>query len=105
MKSGILTEVVELYNPVNKLSEYGEHTEDYVFVCKTRAAVDYVNGQRLMQNNEVFYPSSCTFLLRHYIPVEEPMRIKYDNRMYQITSVKRDKKYHNILVTADLVNM
>lgn len=105
MKAGVLKEVVELWKPVNTLTEYGEHTEEYTFVCKTRSAVDYVNGYRMASNNEMFYPSSCTFLLRHYIPVQEPMRIKYRDRFYQITSVKHDLNYHNILVTADLVNL
>lgn len=104
MKAGILTERIELFQPVVKTTEFGNKKTEWERVCSTRAAVDYVSGTRVIEAEEMFYPQSRTFLVRHYVPVQEPMRIRYNCQDYQITSISRNKKYRDILITADLVN-
>lgn len=104
MKAGLLTERIELYQPIVTKTDYGSKNVEWEFVCSTRAAVDYVSGSRGLQSEEVFYPHTRTFLVRRYVPVEEPMRIRYNCQEFQITSINRNKKYQDILITADLVN-
>lgn len=104
MKAGILTEKIELWQPKNNLTPYGNKKVEWEYVCTTRAAVDYVSGSRAIIAEEMFYPQSRTFIVRHYVNVQEPMRIRYNCQEFQITSISRNKKHHDILITADLVN-
>lgn len=99
-----MTEKIEIWQPKQIKTDYGNKKIEWEHVCTTRAAVDYVSGARGLSGEEVFYPQSRTFLVRRYIPVTEPMRIRYKCQDFQITSINRNRKYQDILITADLVN-
>lgn len=104
MKSGILKDPIDIYKSKITTTEYGDSSVIYELYYSTRARVQYNSGSRVNENSEIFYPNVKTFIVRHYVPVEEPMRIKYDGKYYQIESINKDEDYHNIVITATLVN-
>lgn len=104
MKAGILREKIEIYKPETITTEYGDSETEYVLHYTTRASILYNSGTKTNENNEVFYPTTKTFIVRHYVPVDEPMRIKFEDKYYQILSVNKNKYYNDITIVADLVN-
>ena len=104
MKAGTLKEKIELYAPDVVTTEFGDSKINYELCYTTRAFVKYNSGSRVNENNEVFYPNSKTFIVRYYVPIAEPMRIKYEDKFYQVISVNKDQKYNNKVIDAELVN-
>lgn len=104
MKAGLLKEKIEIYSPDIITTEYGDSKVEYMLHYTTRANVQYNSGARVNENNEVFYPNNKTFIVRHYVPVEEPMRIKFENKFYRIISINSDKYYNDKVIYTELVN-
>lgn len=104
MKAGQLTDIIEFYKPYDVTTDYGNIKKKWEFHYRTRASILYNSGYRTLENYEIVYPTTKTFIVRHYVNVIETMRIKYDGKYYQITSIKKNKLYNNIEIIADLVN-
>ena len=104
MKAGILKENIEIYEPVTVTTDFGNTTQTWQRFYTTRAAVMHNGGTRLNQNDEIFYPNNKTFIVRHYVPVVEKMRIKFQGKMYQITSIIPNKYYNDKEIYTTLVN-
>lgn len=105
MLSGRLNEIiiVEKLNVIK--NEYGEEqTQDYVYKFKTRAEVNYNNGNRALENNEIFFSNDLTFIVRYYHDISELDRIKWDDKYYRILSIERNKKYQLINIKCTLWN-
>lgn len=104
MKAGILKEHIEIYEPVTVTTDFGNTTQTWQLFYTTRASVLHNGGTRLNQNDEIFYPNNKTFIVRHYVPVVEKMRIHYQCKMYQITSIVPNKWYNDKEIYTTLVN-
>ena len=104
MKAGILKENIEIWEPNIITTEYGDSKMEYTWFYTTRANVQYNSGTRVNENNEVFYPTNKTFIVRHYVPVKEVMRIKFDDKFYRIISINADKYYNDKVIYTELVN-
>lgn len=104
MKAGILKEKIEIYEPIITTTDYGDSKIDYELHYTTHAHVMYNSGTRTNENNEVFYPTNRTFIVRHYVPVTEPMRIKFEDKYYQIISINPNKYYNDKEIYTELVN-
>ncbi len=104
MKAGTLKYIIELYKPTTYTTDFGDCDTHWDFYYKTHANVIYNSGTRTNENSEIFYPTTRTFIVRHYVPVEKTMRVKFGNDYFQIISVNPNKYYNNIEIIADLVN-
>lgn len=104
MKAGLLTEAIEIYEPIITTTEYGNTKKTWGLFYKTRANVIYNSGSRIVENQEIFYPTNITFIVRKYVPVKEPMRIKFNDKYYQIISITPNKFYSNQEIYTQLVN-
>lgn len=104
MKAGILKEKIEIYEPTIITTDYGNSKREYTLHYTTRANVQYNSGARVNENDEVFYPNNKTFIVRHYVPVTEPMRIKFEDKFYRIISINSDKYYNDKVIYTELVN-
>lgn len=104
MKAGILKENIEIYEPVTVTTDFGNTTQTWQRFYTTRAAVMHNGGTRLNQNDEIFYPNNKTFIVRHYVPVVEKMRIHYQGKKYQITSIIPNKYFNDKEIYTTLVN-
>ena len=104
MKAGKLRDTIEIFKPVVNTTEYGGSVTSYEFHYKTRAEVIYNSGSKTNENNEVFYSTSITFRIRYYVDVKETMRIKFQDKYYQIISIEPNKYYNNKTIITELVN-
>jgi len=104
MKAGQLKYKIEIWTPTIITTDYGTHKEVYSLLCSTRANVFFNSGTRTTENDEIVYPKTRTFIVRHYIPVTDPMRVKFEGKFYQIVSINKNKYYNNTEIIAELVN-
>lgn len=104
MKAGILKEKIEIYQPIITTTEYGNTEYSWTLFYTTRASVLHNGGSRGTENSEMFYSQNKTFIVRHYVPVVEKMRIKFEGKYYQITCIIPNKYFNDKEVQTQLVN-
>ena len=105
MQRGKLKEKVIFERCIVSIDEYSHEEYTYVYAFSTRAQVKFNNGNRLIDNQEIFYENTVTFIVSDYIPYEETMRIKYRDKYYRILSVNNEKvPTRKIEIIAELIN-
>lgn len=104
MIAGRLNEIVSVWKPTTQINDYGERVETWVKVYDTRARVEYTGGRRAIENDEIWNPYSKRFELRSYVPIDEQCQIKWQNQMWRILTIERNREFNNIIINAELVN-
>lgn len=104
MNAGILREKIEIYEPTVTRTQYGNSKTSWSLHYTTRASVQYNSGFEKEENKEIVRTTVYTFIVRHYVPVNEKMRIKHEGKMYKIESIKPNKYYNDKEIVAELVN-
>ena len=61
-------------------------------------------GTREIQNNEIFYDYSKTFVVRMYVDMLDTDRIKYGDKYYRVISIEPDLHLQQKTILAELVN-
>ena len=101
----MLTQKIDILSPVSEVNEYGEKIQRYDKTYSTRARVTDQNGQRTLENNEIFYLYSKTFQVRSYVPVKDRDYIKYKGKQYRIMNIEdRREEENDKIIYAELVN-
>lgn len=104
MNAGILKEIIQLYQPVVTKTEHGASRTQWEIYYETHANVTYSGGNRSDEHNELVYNNSYRFIVRHYVPVKENMRIKYNGNDYKIISIEPNKYYNDKEIYCEKVN-
>jgi len=104
MIAGRLNEVIQIFELQEEVNEYGEREQKYVFKCITRAKVEWNNGNRTVENNEIVFNYDKIFNVRSYVPVTETSQIKWQGKFYRIHTVEHRREYNDILINAELIN-
>jgi len=95
MNSAYLRDPIDIYTLQTEKTDYGKTRENYVLSYHTRAHIMFDSQSRAVSEGEVYYPNDYTFVVRHYVPVDERCRIKWDNKMWRIISINPNKYYNN----------
>ena len=100
MESGLLKDKILFQRQTVTTDEYGHEITTYTDAFETRADVVWNNGNRIVSNEEIFYENTVSFIVRYYSPVEDTMRIKYQDKLYRIISINPDKEiyYRKIII-------
>lgn len=104
MIAGRLNEIIKIYKPQEVINEYGEREVEFVYSYTTRAKVEYNNGNRLNENNEIVFNYNKTFNVRSYVPVMETCQIEWQNNRYRILTLEHRREYNDILINTELIN-
>lgn len=99
-----MNEVVTVYTPVETVNEYGERTTEYVETYTTRAKVEYNNGNRVNENDEIVFSYTKRFLVRSYVPVTETCQIEWQEKRYRILTLEHRREYNDIVINTELIN-
>lgn len=102
MRAGLLNKVVTILEPVTINSEYGGAETKYESTKNTKARVVFNNGERLVDNSEIYHSYTISFEIRNYHKVNEDMRIKYKDKQYRILSV--EEQVQSLILKCELVN-
>lgn len=105
MLAGRLNEIITIEELKVIKNEYGEEqTDNYVKKFSTRAEVKYNSGQRITDNNELFFAYDLTFTIRYYHDITELDRVIWRGDKYRILSVERNRMYQLINLRCQLIN-
>lgn len=86
------------------ISEYGDQCDEYEPTATTRAYLQPIGGGRTDAIKEAEYIYRKNFVIRSYIPVTEYDRVKFDNKVYRILSIEKDRIKNQITLQCELVN-
>lgn len=89
VQAGLLNQWIQIFKAQSVSDNYGSSQIQYTPYLRTRAAVDSRYGGRQQQVNEITSSYQIRMRIRKFdsIHVDESCRIKWDNSMWQITSV------------------
>ena len=104
MQAGLLKYVIDIQTVIIDKDEYGAETEQWQNVITTKADVRYLNGSKTLQNGEIINLNQLQFIVRHYLNINEQMRIIYEEKKYRILSVNNDKSMMKKTIIAELIN-
>lgn len=104
IRAGLLEKLIEIYKPQITINEYGEQNEEFVYYKTIRAREIYNSGSRNNENGDITYNYQRTFEVRHYQPISERDRIKYNGKMYIILSVEPRDRDNYLRIDCDIVN-
>lgn len=104
MRAGLLQEPIEIWEKILQVNEYGEETETWTLKYSTRARLVHDGGNRIIENNDIFFTHTKTFQVRDYVPVEEYNRIVWNNKNYRILNIEPDKSKMNLTIKVELIN-
>lgn len=104
-RAGLLTQIIEIKSPTYQINEFGEKVQSYNVTYRTRARVTNDNGERTIENNEIFYSYTKTFQVRSYVPVKDKDLIHFKGQDYRILNIEDRKEEENdIVIHTVLVN-
>lgn len=104
MQAGLLKYVIDIQAVIKSKDEYGAETEQWQNVIQTKADVRYINGSKTLQNGEIINLNQLQFTVRHYLNINEQMRIIYEEKKYRILSINNDRLMIKKTIIAELIN-
>lgn len=105
MEAGKLTERITIQRPGVVRDEYGATQSDWTdVVTNLPAAVNYVSGNREIDNEEIFHGRITTFSIRWQGAVDETMQILWGDLKYRILSIDRRTHRREYMIRTELIN-
>lgn len=104
MKSSDLKHRIEIYQQNVSTSDFGRTIITYSPKTTCRARVNYLSGNRIMDNEEVFYSVDREFIVRSYVDIAYTDLIKYDFDYWQVLSVDKIHEYNDIVIKTTRLN-
>ena len=104
LRAGLLNEYITFRKRVITRDVYGEHSTAWLNVISTRARVVRLNGNRTMENNEVWHPTSLQFIIRSYHNIDNEMEIVYNGNRYNIVFIDVQRLNQLTTIMAELIN-
>lgn len=104
MRAGILKETFEIWWNKETVTEFGSKQSKWEKLNTIRCAVKNNGGGRTIENNEIVYPYTKEFIVRHYVNIAETMRIKYNDKFYRVISIEPNKYYNDKIIIAEQIN-
>ena len=104
MIAGRLNEVINILSPKEVVNDYGERTTTYTKSYTTRARVEYNNGGRRNENDEIVFDYSKTFTIYPYVPVVETCIIEWQKRQYRILTIEYRREFNELIINTELIN-
>jgi SPP1 family predicted phage head-tail adaptor len=105
MEAGKLTERITIQRPGMERDDYGATSASWTdVVTNLPAAVNYVRGDREIDNEEIFHGRITTFSIRWQGTVNEEMRILWGDLKYRILSIDRRTHRREYMIRTELIN-
>lgn len=104
MRAGLLQEIITIYTPSILKDEYGEDRTEYKKKCSTRARLIHNNGNKGIQNYEMFYSHTKTLQVRHYVNIKNFDRIEWNGDMYNVIDIEPNKDLMMQQIIIELIN-
>ena len=104
LRAGLLNEYITFRKRVITRDDFGEQSSVWQNVISTRARVVRMSGNRIMESNEVWHPTSLQFIIRSYHIIDNEMEIVYNGNRYNIVFIDVQRLNQLTTITAELIN-
>lgn len=105
MQAGRLNEKIVIQRQEWDVSEYGSQKVEKWYDWKTtRASVDYQDGARINDNQELFFGCQVIFEIRDYHDIKNLDRILWRDNLYRILNIEIDRVVRRKIVKTELIN-
>ena len=95
---------VGIFQPVTVRDIYGAQAVRYQFVRNVWADVKFKKGSRALDYGEVWLPTTIVITTRLHSDINERVRLRWDDKIYQIDSLNRDHFNGSLTITATQVD-
>ena len=103
MRAGAFEYRIEIYRHAVTQSYSGFQDEVWQLLTTTRANVVQTSGNRVDENNAIFYDYSKTFTVHKYVNVDEFDLVKFKGKYYRILSIDEDRHLNQKVLMTELV--
>lgn len=103
MIAGTLKEIIKVLEPTTVKDDFGSTNIQYLEKIVTRASVQYKDGKREVENNEIINSYQFIFIIRSYHKVSEKMLIEWKGKKYKILSIDNTEQSKQVIIS-ELVN-
>jgi head-tail adaptor len=104
MDAGQLKYRITLRQPTVVGNDFGTKQDTtYVDYVTIYAKLVDVGGNKTVLNYELFTSHICQFEVRYRTDFDETYQIRFNNRLYQILSIKEKEFKKTMVITADLL--
>lgn len=104
MRAGELREIIELLKEQVSTDSYGQTISNYIRYSTIRANIIPNDDVLTSENNERLYLDSINVTCRMHVDIMSTDRILYNNKVYSIRSINRDRLKQCITIVADEIN-
>lgn len=105
MEAGKLSERITIQSLTVVRDVYGATQTTWTdVVSNLPAAVNYVSGNRAIDNEEIFHERVTTFSIRWNGDIDETMKILWNDLEYRILSIDRRTHRREYFIRTELIN-
>lgn len=97
-------ERIEIYRRGLVHTEYGSYEEQLTYITWARAGVLNQTENKIFLNDELQFPQTRKFLVRHYVDVKENDVIKWNDMDWNVDSVMLNRYYFNKEIECSKIN-
>lgn len=91
MRAGLLTETIQVLQPIVDINSVGEQITTYKLKATIKARNVVHREAQTNLNGDIAYPKTYTLEVRIFQPVEDYDRIRWNGKDYTITSIEIDR--------------
>lgn len=104
MRSGLLTEIIEIQRPTTTKNEVGERITVYASIYTTKARIVQTKGEATIDAEEKFNGQSLTMEVWHYVDIQDIDQILWNGKSYRIIDIWLDKVQHKKVIKLEKNN-
>jgi head-tail adaptor len=107
MRAGAYNKRITISRKTSVKDEFGALKSTYEEIKTTWANVQYLTGNRIEDNKEIFYTKQVKFTVRSYVDIVDEDRINYKSGTYRIITINdksSDTTYNEKEIITELIN-
>lgn len=93
---------IEVYKPTRTQNSFGEWDDQWTLFKTYRAGLLAQSMNRNITEDEYYHPQYKEFIVRAYADIDEVDRIKFEGKMYNITSVEINQYFNNKQIKCEI---
>ena len=93
---------IDVYRPTRTQNSFGEWDDIYTFYKTYRAGLLAQTMNKNVTEDEYYHPMFKEFIVRAYADIKETDRVKFEDKLYNITSVEQNQYFNNKQIKCEL---
>lgn len=102
--AGLLNEIVVFKEPTLVRGDFGGNATIYTPIITTRARIVNDNGNRNVEETEMVWNYTKTFVVRYYHDIKDNYLITWNGEDYRILNIDKDRDKQQITIKTEKVN-